>query len=636
MARLTATQATLRVRARIARLPCRATFGDFLHQAHHHLESGNDAGRTVALEDLEQVIGALSRLVTVMGRYTRDLTATLPELGPQAQPVLSPWAEACFQAHEALAAAARFVALQVRPHGPVTAVSVGSQTRRLIEAARWLRMGRDLLHTHFAPGAEGGRRHRSEWALVVTSDAVRRALLGEIASFARTAADQCSELALSRHAGVSGDGQARRRLNAACQWLWVLDASVRTAQQRRPSGTIGAEVLSAIPVNTLPPRHVLRGGEPVAALCEGAISSAERVGHLAWLAAEHTPASRNVTTASLRQVAENSTVTSHNCAALLDVLAIRMDQAGHRDASSWLVQAAETARQARDDWLSAARGVVRVRTVTPGAASPVAVEAGELASWTGRLAYADPQWSPSDGPDRPLRRPETMAAEDVPQMVAAAHHTCQTLEGLAHAEHDQTRAAAQAGRILVPTRSLPEEYDIPYPFARAPQERVEELLVRYAQAGQASRRAAEAVGLVAETLQAPSRTLTRTRSAVAEHADRLPDVPVPGPGRIAEADDSARTPAEPGPVETTLLDLGITDSGLLAQSAEIDRHAERLIIDAAVRAEARQRPHLPTGLSRSAGTAALVNHALKSGDSRATALLRLTARAQREPPEREP
>jgi len=101
----------------------------------------------------------------------------------------------------------------------VTTASIGSQARRLSEAARWLRIGRDLLHTHFAPGAQGGRRHRSEWALVVTSDALRRALLMEIALFARIAAGQCSELALSRYAGVSGDGQARRRLNAACQWL---------------------------------------------------------------------------------------------------------------------------------------------------------------------------------------------------------------------------------------------------------------------------------------------------------------------------------------------------------------------------------------------------------------------------------
>jgi len=52
--------------------------------------------------------------------------------------------------------------------------------------------------------------------------------------------------------------------------------------------------------------------------------------------------------------------------------------------------------------------------------------------------------------------------EHVPQLVAAAHQACETLAGLAHAEHDQIRSGARAGRILVPTRSLPEEYDIPF------------------------------------------------------------------------------------------------------------------------------------------------------------------------------
>lgn len=613
----------------------RATFGDFLRLARQHLEPGADPGRAVVLEDLDEVIGALSQLVTVMGRYTQDLTATLPELSPYAQPVLSPWAGASFQAREALAGAARFLALRGHPRSQVTAAPAGLYARQLTEAARSLRMGRDLLQAHFAPRPEGGRRDRSEWALVITSDAVREALLAEIAAFARTAADQCSDLALSGYAGVSGDGQARRRLNAACQWLWVLDASVRTAQHREPRSTVGGEVLAAIPVNTLPPRQVLRGGEPVAVLCEGAISSAERVRHLAWAAATHVPASRNLTTASLRQVAENSTVTSHNCAALLDTLAARVDQAGHGNASSWLATAAETARQARDAWLRAAREAVRARTVTPGPASPAAVESGELASWTGRLAYADPQWSPSAGPDRPLRRPETLAMGDVPQMVAAAHQACETLTGLAQAEHDQIRTAAQAGRILVPTRSLPAEYDIPYPFARAPQERVEELLTRYGEAGRASRQAAEAVGEVAELVQAPSQALTLTRSAVAGRPDRVPEVSDAAPGHIAEADDGPRAHGVPGPVETTLLDLGITDLGLLARSSEIDRDAERLIIDAAVVAESRQRPHVPDGLSRSVGTAALVNHALKSGDPRAVALLRPPVRPHREPPERE-
>jgi hypothetical protein len=89
-------------------------------------------------------------------------------------------------------------------------------------------------------------------------------------------------------------------------------------------------------------------------------------------------------------------------------------------------------------------------------------------------------------------------------------------------------------------------------------------------------------------------------------------------------------------VETTLLDLGVTDPALLTRGAQVDRDAERLIIDAAATTETSQRPHRPNGLNKPAGTAALVNHALTSGNPHAVALLRRPTRAEREPPEREP
>jgi hypothetical protein len=83
-----------------------------------------------------------------------------------------------------------------------------------------------------------------------------------------------------------------------------------------------------------------------------------------------------------------------------------------------------------------------------------------------------------------------------------------------------------------------------------------------------------------------------------------------------------------------LLDLGVTSPCLLTRGAKVDRDAERLIVDATTRTG--QGPRRPNMLIRSAGTTALVNHALKSGDARAVALLRPPARAQRESPEREP
>jgi hypothetical protein len=606
----------------------RATFGDFLQQAHRDLGPGAQPHGAVPRENLGEVIGGLARLVAVLRRYTQDLTAASGNR-PRPQPVLSPGAEVCFQADGTLARAARFLASRNAAPRLWAVRPSSEQAPRLERAARSLRMGRDLLNTHFSVDAKVRRWPRSEWADVITSEAVTAAQLTELAQIARQAADQCSALAQPASPKIAAGSQIRR-LNAACQWLWVFEASARAAPQSTAVGGAGRELLAAIPANILPSRRVLLGGEPVAVLCEGAISSAERVRHLAWLAADRVAASRNVTIASLRQVAENSTVTSNNIAGLLNVLAVRMDHAGQQEVSGQLVGAAVAAERARDTWLDATREVTRIRTAPPGPLSATAIEAAELTSWTGRLAYADPLWLPSDGPDRPWRPPETLAMEDLPRAIAAAHHTCETLTGLACAEKDGIWSAATAGRFLVPTRSLPEKYQHLYPFVRAPRERVELLLKRYDEAARASRRAADIVGGVAERIGAPSRTLALARSAVAGQPDR--DITDVARLRSAEADGMRA----PGPVETTLLDLGVTDPRLLTRGAEVDRDAERLILDAAATTEPRQRPYLPNRLSRSAGTAALVNHALRSGDPQAVALLQPPGRARPEPPEREP
>jgi hypothetical protein len=180
---------------------------------------------------------------------------------------------------------------------------------------------------------------------------------------------------------------------------------------------------------------------------------------------------------------------------------------------------------------------------------------------------------------------------------------------------------------------LPHENDIPYPFAPAPRERVELLLIRYTDAARASRQAADTVGGVAEKIKAPSRTLTLARSAV---TDRSPDTTSIDRPHPVEAGGDRTAAHVPGPVETTLLDLGVTDPALLTRGAQVDRDAEHLIIDAAAATETPQRSHRPNRLNRSARTAALVNHALTSRDPRAVALLRPPTRPQREPPEREP
>jgi hypothetical protein len=339
---------------------------------------------------------------------------------------------------------------------------------------------------------------------------------------------------------------------------------------------------------------------------------------------------------SLHQVAAASTVTSHNCEVLLRTLAVRTAQPGFGPISAQLSAAADAARRARAEWLGVAHAVDEINTDTGRYVSPFAAETRDLALWTGRLAYANPQWTPASGPAQSARPPENLAPgpEQVPTVIAAVHHVGETLTRLAQAEQERIREAARTGRILVTTRSLPEEFDIPRPFARAPQERVERLLSHYRDAGQAGRQITTAIAPAAESTRAPSRVLTTAASATDPGRDDSPGKDKT-PNGFAQPGDDLSAGDVPGPVERTLLDLGVAHPDTLRRGVEIDRESSRLIIDAAGELPAGQRRPTATQLSHSAGSAEVVNHALASGDPRAAALLRAPS-SGRELPEREP
>lgn len=616
----------------------RATFGAFLQAAHRHLEDAAGLhGPAGARGSVEEVGRSLLRVITVMGRYVQDVTTAFGDVPARTRPALNPWAGASVQAREALANSAGFLLRQGagrRRRAGVPAVS--PLARRLDAVAISLTTGRDLLQTHFAVGADGARQQRSEWGVVITSPPVTRALLAELGSLSRQIARQGADLALSPSARARWDGNERRALNAACQWLWVLDASVQAACQREPVLEGERDLLAAIPVNVLTARRLPDGGEPVSVICDGVIASAERVRQLAWGAAERASWSPGMSVTSLRHVAEASTVTSHNCHVLLQALTARTRQAGLAELSAQLSAAADSAGPARGKWLHAARAVAQITTDTRGHLSGAAAETGDLALWTGRLAYADPQWTLASGPTYTARPPESLAPspQDVPVALAAVHQACETLTRLTSTEQEQIRAAARAGRILVPTRSLSDDFDIPHPFARAPKDRVEELLSHYQDAAQASRQVTTAVGEVAAAIRAPSRMLTAARAAT-EPGRRIG--PGKASGQLAGPSTWDGRHAMPGPVERALRGLGVTHPGLLAQGTEMDRASERLIIDAATRLEPQRGRPSASMLNRSAGTAALVNHVLASGDPRAVALLlRRAEQPHREQPEPEP
>src|SRR5260370_33712195 len=96
----------------------------------------------------------------------------------------------------------------------------------------------------------------------------------------------------------------------------------------------------------------------------------------------------------------------------------------------------------------------------PKIPSRAAAGTADLAHWTGRVAFADREWTLSRGPSQAIRPPESLASnpEDARCVIATVHHACETITRLAGSDYQQIQVAARAGRLLVTTRSLDESY----------------------------------------------------------------------------------------------------------------------------------------------------------------------------------
>jgi len=616
-----------------------ATFGDCADAASMHLEhdvpstkpAGRRRGAAARSRQIEEFAGCLRGVLEVMARYLAEITAPLAGASARDRGLVSSWARAGIEARDALGCAMESLA----PGGQGTAGRgqagvAGWSSGGLDAAAAAMRTGRDLLQTHSGTGPDGGRRDHSEWAPVVTSAPVTRALLLEVGSWARRAASQGARLTLPGGPVQRSAGETRRRLSVACQWLFVLDSAVQAAHRREPVTAADARLLYAIPVNAVPARSVPDGTETVAGLCEGTVRTAGRVRHVTWLLVSQASWSRGLTVDSLRQSAGCATVISHNCEILLRGLATRAAAHGDGPMRAGLLESADAAGLARDAWLHAARAWNLITTDVRGTISPTAAETADLALWTGRLAYADPGWTLERGPSQAIRPPEALVPGpgDLPGVVAAVHHACETLTQLAAADEEQIRTAADASRLLVPTRSLPEKSDVPHPFALAPRGRVDQVLLGYRDARTASACATATVAEIAVTVGAPSEILASARAAVHSGgglpASRRPYAAEPAAGRWPSWD-------VPGHVERALHDLGISSPARLRRAAAIDHAGEQLILDSRQAAHARRRqvapaePSRPADPGRSADAEQAARRLIPSGNARAAAIRRPAA-----------
>jgi hypothetical protein len=609
-----------------------ATFGDLLDAARRHLAVAARPGHaSPGGENLLAASQSTRRLLQVLRHYVQDIATGFGAAPTRKPDPENPWDQALADLQRELARATACLAMPVTPRvnpGAGPAVSAASQ---IDQAAAQLQAGRELLDTHFQSRPDGSRSHHTEWAPALASPPVRRALLAEVISVAQLTAVNSRQLAQAP--GWRGAPGPRHALAEASRCLHAICESAWASQQHEPTPAAHRDLLRALPASMLPPRQLPKPGTDIPSLCGGAITSASRLRRAAWQSASE-PSSSSVTITSLRQIAAASTVTSHHCELLLRAAAERAAvQFPDPEISQNLFQAADDAAAARANWLMLARTLDRFTTQSDERLSPAAAETPNLATWTGRLVYADPTWTLASGPTGPQRPADTLAPRlgDIPLIIATVHYTATALEAAADAEHDQAQQTAKAGKLLVPTRSLAHSTTT-QPITPAPQTRVRDLLRAYRAAGQATADTVTRLADIAASVDAPSRILTSASTARGfDHDQRWRRVPDPIP---------ATRPTWPGPLETSIRDLGVASPWLIQRAVTLDRASAQLILDAAADAGARHEGTTAAALSKSATTAAIVTHLLHAGDLHAGDLradaLRRPGPSQHDGPEREP
>jgi hypothetical protein len=236
------------------------------------------------LTQLPEVVRDLHHLVAVMSHYLDDL-APCDEVEASNWADLHVWERAVIDAAVAMRTAAACLRRGAAESDDQASSTASWRARHLAAAAANLAAGRDLLHTHRAPDPDGLIQDRSEWAPVVTSLPVTRALANEItrcswqlAPFTAWLAGSAMSYTLPRTPDQAVSAVVCDQLVSASQWLQVAGAAIQPAIGSDPVQATDIELLRAIPSASVPQR--LRPGraeESVSELCDGITISALRL-----------------------------------------------------------------------------------------------------------------------------------------------------------------------------------------------------------------------------------------------------------------------------------------------------------------------------------------------------------------------
>jgi hypothetical protein len=559
-------------------------FGEFLGPAGEHITAAVSFRGDLSYEAQCGVVRQIDRLVATLTRYLTDLP--LPD-GLHPSPALE--RDAAGRAAPAVLALGR-AAQSLRPAAEGTAGSgegaVHPPVGHLSAAADYLAAGRDLLHTHFTQDPAGVRAGTSFWAPVITSGPVTAALLSELASHLNMLSSWIAKQSRARRVSPSARTSAELTLRNAEPWLALAGTTLEAA--RRAHYPLPARgLLDAIPANVPPPRQMPGDSEPVHELCGRIPLTAERLRYAAFAFAGRARWSPAAASASWRRDALASAITSHGSEFVLRTLTERAGQLGMEpalrdqlhDAAQAMQRAWKSWRAVTDHW-----DIVTTGTNRGAGLTPVAAEVSDLVLLTGRLAYNNPHWTPACSDTSLIRDPADLAHSpgDIITVLSAVHHATDAINQIGANDYEAVRDAAADNRLCVPTRLLPDTYDIPHPYTPAPRAHADALLTAYDTAIQATTRITAALDDLASALNAPSSLLTAAHRASV------------GAERYQRGQDDQRNAPRPHPVtpvpgrtEQALRKLHIRDPALLLRAAVIDQAARDLVAEATAKAHSR-------------------------------------------------
>ena len=381
----------------------------------------------------------------------------------------------------------------------------------------------------------------------------------------------------------------REELASASQWLRAAGAALRPALDADPVRPMDTELLRAIPAASPPQRQPLGpAAESIAELCHGIAASASRLRAAAHRGQDRVSWSPDVTSGGWQWMAQAAAVTTHLSELALRSLATRTDRLFSVPVTeAQLHGAADSMIGMRAAWQRVDlmwNTIITEQRLLPTLAMS---EAGDLLLRMGRLVWDNPQWTPARTHRGPRRSPAALAPGKTAftAVLSAAHQAADALARVAVTDITAVQAAARAGRLYVPTRSLPEGYDVPRPFAPALVSTVLDLQDAYRGAAEASTRAARELDELAIAAAAPSKALALARAAAVAQTrrrggqDTWPDTD--SSHDLPRADlsfrDSRATTGLPGPIERAVRKHRVHDPVILLRAAAIDNAARDLI-----------------------------------------------------------